>query len=91
VRNVLAREGGVKRVLEMCGDEDGGMRHRGVVCVGHLVGMELGRKAVSKDGGVEVLRGVLESLVEGEVREMVEAVLGVLEGEDTAAAAATAA
>jgi len=91
VVNVLAREGGVKRVLEMCEDEDGGMRHRGVVCVGHLVGMEQGRKAVRKEGGVEVLRGVLESLGEGEVRAMVEAVLGVLEGSDTAAVAATAA
>jgi len=91
VVNVLAREGGVKRVLEMCGDEDEGMRHRGVVSVGHLVGMEQGRKAVSKDGGVEVLRGVLVSLEEGEVREMVEGVLGVLQRRDTAAAAATAA
>lgn len=92
VTNVLGREGSVKRVLEMCGDEDAGMRHRGVVCVGHLVGMETGREAVRGEGGVEVLKEVLESLEGGgEVREVVEAVLGVLQGRDTAAAAAMAA
>lgn len=94
VKNVLAREGGVKRVLEMVGDADDGMRHRGVVCMGHLAGMEQGKEAVRKEGGVEDLKKVLESLGEGdaEVKEMVEAVLGMLEGRDAKdTAAATAA
>jgi len=94
VKNVLAREGGVKRVLEMVGDADDGMRHRGVVCMGHLAGMEQGKEAVRKEGGVEALKKVLESLGEGdaEVKEMVEAVLGMLEGRDAKdTAAATAA
>lgn len=92
VTNVLAREGGVKRVLEMCSDEDAGMGHRGVVCVGHLAGMEQGRKAVRREGGVEVLKNLLESLEGGgEVREMVEAVLGLLQAGETAAVAAMAA
>ncbi|KAF2761659.1 ARM repeat-containing protein [Pseudovirgaria hyperparasitica] len=65
VSGILAREKGVNVLLDLCGDEDEGVRHRASVCVGHIVSApgelgERGKGAVRDNGGVEVLKGVVK-------------------------------
>ncbi|OQO09399.1 hypothetical protein B0A48_04797 [Cryoendolithus antarcticus] len=69
---VLERERGVEILLGLCGDEDEGVRHRGLVCVGNVVGApgEVGVKGVErvkKEGGGEIVRDALKGVKEAEV------------------------
>ena len=58
VKGILNRDRGVEILLGLCADEEEGIVHRGVVCVGNLVGFdgEVGRKAKEK---VKELDGAL--------------------------------
>ncbi|KAF2638138.1 ARM repeat-containing protein [Massarina eburnea CBS 473.64] len=57
----LAQEKGVEFLLEMCRDEDEGVRHRGVACLREVLdgGGDVGEERLKKGGAVEVLKGVL--------------------------------
>lgn len=64
VEAVVDRDGGVRALLGMVGDEDEGVVQRGLVCVGNVVEApgEVGRRGVEvvkREGGVEVLKGAL--------------------------------
>ena len=64
VEGVLDRERGMEILLGLCGDEDEGCVHRGVVCVRNVVlmGGELGKKGgevVKGLDGVDILKEVL--------------------------------
>lgn len=85
VKGVLQRERGVKILLALCADGDGGCVHRGVVCVRNLVCAEGGegraaREKVEKEGGVEVLKGVVAGEADGDVAEVVGEALEKLGG-----------
>ena len=69
VRMILNRDRGVELLLRMCGDEDPGVVHRGVVCVRNVLCVEevgdaavagKAKQAVRDNGGVEVLKSVLQ-------------------------------
>lgn len=64
VRNVLGREAGVKRVLEMCEDEDEGIKVRGVVVLSHILQTEEGSEAVKKEEGFEEVKRVVQKAME---------------------------
>jgi hypothetical protein len=84
VRAVLERERGVKVLLGLCGDDDAGCVHRGVVCVRNLVLAEgevgkRGREAVRRWEGEVILRGVLAGTRERGVLEVAgEALRGLV-------------
>ena len=64
VKSILGRERGIKILLGLCGDNDLGCVHRGVVCVTNVAGTEgeIGIKAceaVKAQNGAEVLKGVV--------------------------------
>lgn len=64
IRAIVSRPRGVEILLSLCGDEDEGLVHRGVVCVRNLVSAtgEVGvaaRKELVEKGAVEVLKGCL--------------------------------
>lgn len=64
VEAVVKRDRGVEILLELAGDENEELRHRGVVCIKNLVSAEgeVGARArgkVKAEEGVEVLRGLL--------------------------------
>lgn len=79
VTALLKQEKGVEFLLGLCGDEDEGVRYRGVVCVRSVVEVKEGAERVRERGGVEVLKGVLGGS-RAEVRFVVE-VLRILMGE----------
>jgi len=84
VKSVLGRERGVKILLGLCEDEDGGCVHRGVVCVRNLVVAEgetgkKGREVVKGLGGGEVLKGALKKSRDQAILEVgVEALKGLM-------------
>jgi len=84
VRAVLGRERGVRVLVGLCGDEDAGCVHRGVVCMRNLVLAEgetgrRGRKAVRGVEGEVVLREVLRGARERGVVEVgAEALRGLV-------------
>ena len=82
VKKILEREGGVQRVLEVCEDEEDGVVFRGVVVVRNLVivGGEDGSKKVKEEGGVDVLKRILEEAVAAEEKngDMISALVEVL-------------
>lgn len=85
VKGVLQRERGVVILLALCADEDGGCVHRGVVCVRNLVCAEgregrAAREKVEKEGGVEVLKGVVAGEADGGIAEVVREALEKLAG-----------
>jgi protein unc-45 len=88
VSGILARERGVKALVELANEDDDQMRHRGVVCLRNLVGVEgdLGvqaRKAVKEEGGMEVLaKAIKESRVRDIVEIAVEALKLLMESKD---------
>ena len=91
VKGVLERERGVQILLGLCGDEDAGCVHRGVVCVSNLVCAEgeNGREAREKakaGGGVDVLKGVLVGSEDAGVLEVGVEALKVLANQDVAGA-----
>ncbi|KAL8824598.1 MAG: hypothetical protein Q9191_004942 [Dirinaria sp. TL-2023a] len=84
VANLLAREGGVERVLAMCTDEDQGVRVRGLVCAGHLCSADEGKAALRGTGAETVLKKLIGEAEgkekEKDVKETAEEVLRVLMG-----------
>ncbi|KAK6524493.1 hypothetical protein TWF281_011400 [Arthrobotrys megalospora] len=82
VKKILEREGGVQRVLEICEDDEDGVVFRGVVVVRNLVivGGGDGAKKVKEEGGVEVLKRILEEAVAAEEKngDMISALVEVL-------------
>lgn len=84
---VLDKEKGVKILLGMCEDESTEMRHRGVVCLLNLVSVpgekENGAESLSHrardkirgEGGMEVLKGVVQTTREREILEIAVEVL----------------
>ncbi|KAK6345922.1 hypothetical protein TWF730_010262 [Orbilia blumenaviensis] len=82
VKKILEREGGVQRILEVCEDEEDGVVFRGVVVVRNLVivGGEDGLKKVKEEGGVDILKRILEDAVTAEQRngDMISALVEVL-------------
>ena len=58
VKGILDRERGMEIMLELCGDENEGIVHRGVICVSNVVGFngEVGKKGKEK---AKELDGVL--------------------------------
>lgn len=65
IKGILKRERGAEILLGLCADEDEGIVHRGLACVGNLVGTEggLGAEArirVKGSDGERVLRDVVE-------------------------------
>ena len=56
---VLRQDKGVEFLLGLCGDEDEGVRYRGVVCVRSLCGAVEGRRVLVEKGGVECVKGCL--------------------------------
>ncbi|KAF3915246.1 hypothetical protein ABW20_dc0110115 [Dactylellina cionopaga] len=82
VKKILDRDGGVKRVLEICEDEEDGVVFRGAVVARNLVvmGGPEGKEKVKNEGGVEVLKRVLEDAFAQEDKnaEMVGALVEVL-------------
>ena len=82
VKKILEREGGVRRVLEMCEDDEDGVVFRGVVVVRNLVivGGQEGREKVKSEGGTDALKRVLEDTLGQEQKnaEMVSALIEVL-------------
>lgn len=79
VKNLLTREGGMKRVVEMVGDEDEGLRKRGVVCLGRIVCLEEGKEAVKKEGGVGKLKSLIQDAKDEDVKGMAREVVKMLE------------
>ncbi|EPS40035.1 hypothetical protein H072_6141 [Dactylellina haptotyla CBS 200.50] len=82
VKKILEREGGVKRILEMCEDDEDGVVFRGVVVARNLVAIR-GKEAVDKlkmEGGADVLKRVLEDVLSQDEKngEMVSALVEVL-------------
>ena len=75
VRNVLAREGGVARVLAMCMDEDEGMRLRGLVCVGGMCAVAEAKAALRDADAQMILKNLAREGSEGEVRDTAREVL----------------
>ena len=84
VSAVLARDRGGVLLLGLCGPEekDEGCVHRGLVCVGNVIGIgeEEGRRKIREIGGVDVLRDV-EQGWKGEVGELAKEVGRMLKGE----------
>ena len=85
IRSVAEQERGMRILLDLCGDEDAGCRHRAVVCVRNLVTGEgeVGertRKKVIEEGGAEVLKKVLRESREQAVLETAVVALKVLLG-----------
>ncbi|KAK6506449.1 hypothetical protein TWF506_011359 [Arthrobotrys conoides] len=82
VKKILEREGGVQRVLEICEDEDDGVVFRGVVVMRNLVivGGEDGVKKAKEEGGVDILKRILEEAVVAEEKngDMISALVEVL-------------
>ncbi|KAK6540443.1 hypothetical protein TWF694_009238 [Orbilia ellipsospora] len=82
VKKVIEREGGVRRILEVCEDEDDGVVFRGVVVVRNIVmtGGEAGKKKVKEEGGVDVVKRILEDALSQEEKngEMMQALVEVL-------------
>lgn len=70
---VLLKERGAKILVDLCKDEDEGIRHRGVICLLNLVSVpDSGVKArameaITKADGVEVLKGLLRKSRDQEV------------------------
>ena len=84
---IVRRERGVEIVLRLCGDEDAGCVHRGIVCVRNIVLAEgemgrRGKEEVKRLGGVEVLKGVLKGTNDPAVLEVgVEALKSLMASE----------
>ncbi|KAF3912366.1 hypothetical protein AA313_de0207593 [Arthrobotrys entomopaga] len=82
VKKMVEREGGVRRILEVCEDDDDGVVFRGVVVIRNIVmmGGEEGKKKVKEEGGVDVLKRILEDALSQEEKngEMVTALVEVL-------------
>lgn len=71
---------GVKQLLQMCGDENEEVKHRGLVCVGNVVGApgatgQRGIEKVKSVGGVALLQ---EALKGAKGREVMAAGVEVL-------------
>ncbi|KAF2739887.1 ARM repeat-containing protein [Polyplosphaeria fusca] len=86
VEVVLQQERGVEFLLELCRDEEEGIRHRGVVCVRSVIGAEgeigrTGLEVVKRKGGVEVLKGVLKESRTPEVLGVAVETLKILLGQ----------
>lgn len=66
VKGILKRERGVEILVGLCADEDEGIVHRGLVCVGNILGMEgsVGAEARTKINECEGQR-VLRTVIEG--------------------------
>ncbi|KAI4114710.1 MAG: hypothetical protein LQ345_004551 [Seirophora villosa] len=65
LKGILKRERGVEILLGLCADEDDEIVHRGLYCVGNLLGMEgsvgeEARKRVQDGDGARVLRDIAE-------------------------------
>ncbi len=85
VEGVLGRERGVRVLVQLCGEEEVEVVHRGVVCVLNVVGAPgevgvRGREKVRGEGGVDVLRAVVEGKGSREVVELGLEALRILEG-----------
>ncbi|KAI4128617.1 MAG: hypothetical protein LQ338_002652 [Usnochroma carphineum] len=70
VKGILKRDRGIEILMGLCGDEDEGIVHRGLVCVGNLVGMKGGlgaeaRTRVKEYEGQGVLRKVVDETGKG--------------------------
>ena len=65
VSAIIKREGGIKRLVELCQDEDEGCVHRGVVCVQNVATCEgtvgvAAKRALQQQGALEILKEVLK-------------------------------
>ena len=80
VTNVLAREGGVARVLAMCTDADEGVRLRGLVCTGNLCRAAEGKTALRNAGAEAVLQKLAREGQQEDVADTAKEALKVLLG-----------
>ena len=66
VKQTLAREGGVERIMIMCKDEDAGCRHRGAVSLRNLIcckgstGVDA-RKVMKRNGTMDLLKVMVKT------------------------------
>lgn len=89
VNAVLERERGVRRLLELCvEEEEEGLRHRGVVCVLNVVSApgsigEWGLRKVKEENGIDILKECLKKSRSQEVLDItVEALKKLLSSAD---------
>lgn len=80
---VLSQEGGVRHVLEMCNDDDEGMKHRGLAALHCMIFSEgeLGSRAlemVKEEGGKDVVTNSLKGTRRPEILQVGVEVLKAL-------------
>lgn len=83
VSSILNRERGIQLMLQMCGDEDLGVIHRGVVCVRNIVGLEgstgnRARTELSEIGGKETLVKAIKGTNNKDIIEIAAEALKIL-------------
>jgi hypothetical protein len=83
VKQILSRDRGVLILLNLCGDEDDGVVHRGVACIKNLAWVDeptraAARQKIKDQNGVETLKGVLQISKNRDVLELVASALKAL-------------
>lgn len=85
VKEILAKERGVKILLSLCEDEEDSVVHRGVICVNNLIQAtektgNAAKEKILNNGGVEILKGVAQESKDRRVLEPTVEALKALMG-----------